>query len=645
LHKNPFTPLAQRFFPFAAKEVHMPLRMMFAISNILMLLIGNTAALENPEIRESAQLAQLENKDLSQPDITIKSKVALVSLDAIVRNSKGEFIGDLQKSDFKIYDEGIAQEVSLFSHDYKPLDIALIIDASGSEQKYRSRLREAALGFLQQLNPNEDRVALFCFGMYPIQLTGLALDRSLIIGSIDRIPETEGSNITDALWDATQYLSLQPKGHRRAIILISDNFEQAAPISSGPDMLRPGKYNQPLVQELLEADVTLISIKTPGKKTGRQTYTNVSQSAADTGGEALDANSLDALSYSLNSAVLRLKSSYGIGFYPSDERSQGSFHNLKITLDKNKCPSCKIWARKGYYAGGQAIAASDNNDRRRISTPLQPRKYAVAYAAPYFGQFVILSMESPQILLMNEGLTKITGKITQYSIISDDYRMPLFSPISPNAPTLFVWGSQVYVGTADHPYLSTGQYAGVDPSSPHASDFHKLAYSIENAPITSQYVSQRYLTGLKMLWTDLNRIAVSDLFSYLFEQNQKPKFNDFRKRLNFQILANRSSEVGDKQVTRIDLECDAKQLFFFFNGERYKTWLVLASKYGEKSKSVAFIKFYEQSYSEEEFMQILQSGIPLSFTMEIPKEESKVRLMVFNPIMSIYDIKDVDVQQ
>jgi hypothetical protein len=159
----------------------MPLfRMIFAISNILMLLIGSTTTLENAEIGKSAQYAQLERKNLSQSDFTIKTKIALVSLDAVVRNKKGEFIDDLQQSDFKIYDDEVAQEIAVFSHDYKPLDIALVIDASSSEQKYRSQLREATLDVLQKLNPKEDRAALFCFGTYPIQNSRRSLGRNSI---------------------------------------------------------------------------------------------------------------------------------------------------------------------------------------------------------------------------------------------------------------------------------------------------------------------------------------------------------------------------------------------------------------------------------------------------------------------------------
>jgi Ca-activated chloride channel homolog len=615
LHENLIPTSAQQFCPFAATEVDMPLRTIFAISNILMLLIGSTTTLGNQGF------AQLEEKNSSQSDFTIRTQVALVTLDAVVRNSKAGFVGDLQQSDFEIYDEGVAQKIASFSHEYRPLDIALIVDSSGSEQKYRSRLRDAARDVLQTLNPKEDRVALFCFGIFPIQVTGLTLDRALIISSIDRIPETtEGSNITDALWDATQYLARQPKGHRRAIIMISDNMEHAAPLSTNADV-RSGEYNRSLTEEMLESDVTLVSIKTPGEE-GKNFVSrmNVFQIAVDTGGEVLDTNSLDTLSYALNSAVLHIKNSYVIGFYPSDERNQGSYHNLKVMLDKDKCSACKVWTRKGYYAGGQAIAATNIKEGTRESTPLQPKKYSLP-PAPYFGLLLLLSSDSPQILLMNEEWTKNTKQKAQFTFTPDDFAM-----LTPN-----IGGKKKH-----RPMIQTD----LDNKS-----IFGLAPYIENIPITSSCVSHRYLTGLKMLWTDPNQGAVSRLFKFLFENSPKPHFSDFRKRLNFQILANKLSEVENKQIIRMDLKCDAKQLFFFFDGERYNTWLVLSSKYVKKSKSDLIMQFYESSYSEEEFVQILESGIPLSFTIEIPKSESKIRLMVFNPIMSIYDIKEVEVQR
>ncbi len=592
----------------------MPLRKIFAISNIFILLIGSATALENPEIRESSQIAQLENKDLPQSDFRIKTQVALVSFDAVVQNSKGQFIENLQSNDFQIYDDKVAQQIELFSPDSKPLDIALVIDASGSEQNYRSQHRAAALDVLQKLNPKEDRIALFCFGTYPIQLTGLTLDHSLIIGAFERIPEMGVSSIAEALLDATQYLALQPKGRRRAILLISDNVQNLSPQLIEND--------EGIIQEMLEVDVTLISIKTPGTKSiYKPTKMQVSRIAADTGGEVLDANSLDVLSDALSAAVLRLKNSYVIGFYPSDERDPGSYHKLTIQLDKNKCSDCKIWTRKGYYAGGQAIAESGNKKGSKKSS-LAPKK---AWWGPFFGIAMIESFSSPQTLLYNAALTKINRKesSTWYTNESDaGYWTGLLGANLTGADSVL------------------GKYGG----SAFQSEGRRLIDDIADIPVMSR-VSQRYLTGLKMLWTGSNKKAITLLFNYLFVKNEDRHFNDVRKRLNFQIVATRLSENQNKQVIRIDLKCDASRLFIFFNDGLYKSWLVVAPKYGEERKSESFIKVFEPGYSEKEFKKALQSGIPLSFTMEIPKSESKIKLLVFNPVMSIYGISEIKLEQ
>ncbi len=583
----------------------MPGWIIFVFSTILMSLISDASVLRIPERNEPIQYAQLEKRDDSQSGFLIKMKAELVSMDAVIRNDKGKYIEDLQASDFEVYDDGIAQEIALFSHDYKPLDIALIVDASYSEQNYRSRLRSASLDVLQKLDPKQDRVALFCFGTYPIQLTGLTLDRSLVVQSMDRIPQLGASNISYALWDATQYLALQPKkDRRRAIILISDNFDS---------LYQSDKHSfEEAFKEMLESDIILISIKTPGEKSKFTSLTNIAQLAADTGGEVLDANSADDLSYALDAAVLRLKQSYVIGFYPSDERSQGSYHNLKVIFNKNKkCAGCKVWTRKGYYTGGESMATGDKKKNTPIlkNAPISPNKTPV----PSFGLNISGMRVTPEGLFFEELSTKNTKRKTK--------RMDNFD------------------GQAMYP----------DPGSPgrkyvSETELYRLAASVESSLFPSNYVSRIYLAGIKKTWTDDKNPYIFYYLRYLIDkENENPQFNDVNKRLSFQIAANRLSESEDKQVIKIDMKCDANRLFFFFTDERYKSWLVLAFAY--QNKSELFIRFYEPSYSEEEFRQKLQSGIPLSFTTEIPPAETKLNVIIFNPMMSIYGIQYLEIHR
>jgi Ca-activated chloride channel homolog len=314
----------------------------------------------------SAGIAFLEQPGFgqvtSQPDFLIKTKVVLVPIDAVVRNGKGELVDKLRADDFEVYDNGVAQHIDLFSRDNKPLNVALIIDNSNSEGKYVSKLRQIALEVLNQLNPREDRVALFGFGSVPLQLTGLTLDRSLVAESIDKIPKLGGTDIGSVLSDATQFLRMQSQECRRAIILVSDNVTM--PISGE------------VLQEMLESSIVLYSIKTPGENPKGLRQDDPMIIAHETGGDVLETNSIDALSGSLNAAVQRLKNTYLIGFHPSAEKNDGSYHKLKINLKpKTECSGCKVQARKGYYAGGHAAPMTNHPIPMFQTTPLRPIEF------------------------------------------------------------------------------------------------------------------------------------------------------------------------------------------------------------------------------------------------------------------------------
>jgi VWFA-related protein len=318
----------------------------YCLSQLLTPFEINAAFLQTPQRQNTAMHSQQEESSPSPSDATIKATVTLVSVDALVRNRRGGFVDDLKADDFIVYDNGVAQQIALFSQTETPLDIALVVDNSGSEGRYVLQLREAALTVLKHLNPENDRVALFCFGTYPIQLTGLTLDRSLLAQSLHNIPSMLGTNIKDALWDAAQYLRLNSKQRRRAIILISDNYENAPLIEHS---------SEEILEEMLEAGITLYSIKTRGDNSSGSSK-DTSRIVGDTGGEIINTTKEESLSSALNAAIIRLKHSYLLGYYPSKEEPEGSYHELNIKLSSSAiCPACKIQARKGYYSGNHAL--------------------------------------------------------------------------------------------------------------------------------------------------------------------------------------------------------------------------------------------------------------------------------------------------
>jgi Ca-activated chloride channel homolog len=294
----------------------------------------------------------------------IKADVTLVPVDAVVRDKNGALVDSLQINDFTVYDNGVAQAIALFSHEEMPLDVALVVDGSGSERSYVLELQNAALAVLQHLNPKKDQVALFCFGLGTIQLTGLTTDRLLLTHMIGKIPNMGGTDIKEALWEAAHFMRSRDPNRRRAIILISDNCESA----------ESSKNNKETLDEMLEANAILYSIQTPGDNAGNIVANpkEIALLAGKTGGVVLNAKSVSDFHTALNSAIVSLKRSYTLGFYPSDKGKDGSYHTLKVKLTSYS--DYGVQARAGYYVLGPSSSKIDKktnepDGRSRNSTP------------------------------------------------------------------------------------------------------------------------------------------------------------------------------------------------------------------------------------------------------------------------------------
>jgi Ca-activated chloride channel family protein len=350
------------------------------------MIVGSLSAFAGGELTGSVRSAepagmplpsgkQSGQKGLPAGEFTIRANTVLVTVDAVVRNDKGGFVGDLQAEDFRVYDNGVAQQISLFSREEFPLAIALVVDRSPSIQPYLTQLRSAALLALQRLKP-EDEVALFAFDGFPAKVSDLTGDRRRIARMIGQIPGGNGTNIYDSLFEAASYLHAMAIDKRRAIILVSDNVPSVPGNHSHRDTLR----------EALEGGVVIHSIKTLGENpsaTGPGNPSAIARMATETGGVVINADTATDLTGALDAAITNLKQGYVLGFSPSDAGEEGSYHRLDVRLEgAQPCPGCRVQARSGYYAGAGVPSQTRNDLRAATKTGSRATKQLAALAAP-----------------------------------------------------------------------------------------------------------------------------------------------------------------------------------------------------------------------------------------------------------------------
>jgi len=156
-------------------------------------------------------------------ETTFKTDVRLVHVIATVRNAAGELVGNLQKDDFVIADNGVRQEVSFFGRQTDlPLSVALLVDTSGSTAKDLGYETVSAGKFLNALlsegNP-EDRVALFSFN-YDIEQGGFTRNYPSLERRLKTLKGETGTSLYDAVYFAAQ--ALESREGRKAIVIMTD---------------------------------------------------------------------------------------------------------------------------------------------------------------------------------------------------------------------------------------------------------------------------------------------------------------------------------------------------------------------------------------------------------------------------------------
>jgi Ca-activated chloride channel homolog len=287
----------------------------------------------------------------SSESLTVKIDVNLVTLDAVVRGPDGAAPTDLREQDFTVFDNGVAQQITHFSHAQLPLAVALVVDRSPSIAEYLRELRTVALAALKRLKPS-DQVALFSFDVCPNRMLGLTDNREQAARILKEIKVGVGTNIFGAVISAAKYLRAAAPDRHRAIILISDNV---------PNVFQFDESDA--AREVLESGATLCSIRTPGTNPPAQPDVfvptligrgvidpkAVDRIAAQSGGEVLNLGTARQLSDALDSAILNLRLAYTIGFIPSNLGPGGAYHRLAVKIATGRCPACRVQARADYY--------------------------------------------------------------------------------------------------------------------------------------------------------------------------------------------------------------------------------------------------------------------------------------------------------
>ncbi len=270
----------------------------------------------------------------------------LVSILASVTDDKGEPVIGLAQSAFQLTEEGIAQKIVRFEpQTNRPLDLALMIDTSGSAAIELKIERDAAEHFVQEVVRPNDRLAVFSFTSDVVQLSNFSDDSKVLEGAIHRVEmgADMGTSLYDAVVLGSQSVRRQGAERRRALVIITDAGETTS-VSKFEDARRAA-----IGSNILLYTVVVRPMKSDAgwNTAGEHAISTITDSV---GGAMYYPTNLSELGEIFDRINRELRTQYLLGYYPSPTPPPGSDRHVVVTVNSGDT----VRYRKEYFTAGVA---------------------------------------------------------------------------------------------------------------------------------------------------------------------------------------------------------------------------------------------------------------------------------------------------
>ncbi len=305
-----------------------------------------------------------------------------------VKDSSGNLVADLRKDEFRIFEDGVEQQTSLFSTDAFPLSALVLLDddlkPKAAEQLHKSLLaiagafsesgRSSAGGFASFFTPVME---------FTQDNDRLMAELKRLISGDEAFPDPESTaphptaggqpvpgaptgpqqstadkttkHVDDAIHAATEALRERDRERRKVIILVSDGVDAKT---------NTYNYDQTLAM-LLSSDVSVYAIGTDAALL-RRGASPLSRYARATGGDTYFVNSVSALSRAYAQVAEEARHQYTLGYVPTGTDRTQNYHSIEVRVKRQ---GLDVLSRDGYYLVAPSLMV---RSRRALSTAFLP---------------------------------------------------------------------------------------------------------------------------------------------------------------------------------------------------------------------------------------------------------------------------------
>ena len=289
---------------------------------------------------QTGQAAQ--EQDVDEDRYQFRVSVDLISLNVTVTDFRNRFITDLTRDDFRVFEDGVHQELDVFSQEDLPLRMILLLDSSASMEEKMGFAQQAAVRFVGQMK-DDDLTEVVEFGSKAHIIQPFTANAEELSKAILRTQAGGTTSLYNALYIALKDLSRRRSDIRRQAIVVLSDGEDTSSLVSFDQVLELTK----------DTDVTIytISLRREGARKGKyfsEAEHVLKKLAEETGGQWFFPDHIDELESVYARIAKELKSQYSMGFFSNNTRRDGSWR--RVVVQTTSVEGLLVRTKLGYYA-------------------------------------------------------------------------------------------------------------------------------------------------------------------------------------------------------------------------------------------------------------------------------------------------------
>jgi Ca-activated chloride channel family protein len=300
------------------------------------------------------------NSPLAKGDhgYTLRRDVEEVVLNCTVLDDKNKLVMNLTKSDFKVTEDGVPQNIISFQHEDIPVSMGILVDNSGSMRDKRQAVNSSALDLVKASN-RDDEAFIVNFSDEAYIDQDFTSDIGKLRDGLGHIDSKGGTALYDAVVASADQLAKGAKRSKQVLLVITDGEDNASVMSLEQTIQRIQALQGPVVYS-----IGLLFKDEGGGREARRARRALQLLSDQTGGVAYFPKTLGEVDEIAAEVARDIRSQYTIGYHSTKAFELGGYRIVKVEAHAQGYGKLTVRTKSGYYPTVKGAPTAPDKTRK-----------------------------------------------------------------------------------------------------------------------------------------------------------------------------------------------------------------------------------------------------------------------------------------